>query len=232
MVIEFNSVAEVRQKYTTDVAALRRAVGAVHQTSQATHLEEALNLADSLANPTKSTANQAVIPEGADPTKARTYVDVQLESVPAEVHLFSDGRFADVADFAAGNLDVRYHRCGAEGQSDNVAIVAFNAQRDDKSAGSLRVFLRVLNFRGEGVHVQVKLDEMDWTKDDQLQVVDSHIKPIDVGPLTVTAGDPTHKEPSVRNPGEEDVTFAIPDAGDGGRPKGSPCVGRGAPGPA
>ncbi len=215
MVIEFNSVAEVRQKYTTDVEALRRAVGAVQQTSRATHLEEALNLADSLANPTKSTANQAVIPEGQDPTKARTYVDVQLGSVPAEVHLFSDGRFADVADFAAGNLDIRYHRCGAEGQSDNLAIVAFNAQRDDKSAGSLRVFLRVLNFRGEGAHTQVKLDEMDWTKDNQLQVVDSHIKSIDVGPLTVIAGDAARKEPPVRNPGEEDVTFEVSDAGDG-----------------
>ncbi len=213
MVIEFNSGAEIRQKYTTDIEALKRAVKAIQQTNRATHIEEALNLAGSRANPTKSTANQAVIPEGVEAGKERTYVDVQLESVPAEVHLFSDGRFADVPDFAAGNLTIQYHRMGTEDQSDNVGIVAFTAEHDDR-AGGLRVFLRVLNFRPQGAHVQLKLDEMEWTEEKRLRVVDSHIKAIDLGPLTVAA-DAGPKGAPARNPGEEDVTFALPDPGEG-----------------
>ncbi|HVS36526.1 MAG TPA: VWA domain-containing protein, partial [Gemmataceae bacterium] len=214
MVIEFNSGAQVRQKYTTKIDDLRNAVASIKQTNRTTHLQDALNLADALANPARSTANQAVTPQDSDPGKARTYVDIKLDSVAAEVHLFSDGRFTDVTDFAAGNLDIRYHRVGKPDQSDNVAIVAFNAERDDKGAGSLRVFLRVLNYRGEAVHTQVKLDEMDWTTVDghpALHVVDSHIKPVDVD--KATGGDP--KEPAARNPGEATVTFEVADPGDG-----------------
>ena len=69
------------------------------------------------------------------------------EGVAAEVHLFSDGRFSDVADFAAGNLDLNYHRIGAADDSDNVGIVAFNAVAQRQGPGNLHVFLRVLNFR-------------------------------------------------------------------------------------
>ena len=191
---------------------------AIHQTSRPTNIKEALDLAGSLANPAKSTANQAVTPEGVDPTKQRTYVDVKLESVPAEVHLFSDGRFADVADFAAGNLDIRYHRMGTQGQSDNIGIVAFKAERNDQGAGSLRVFLRAANFRDTEVHAQVKLDEMDW-KDGELHVVDSHIEPLDLKPLEIErptiADEAGPKGTPTRVPGEAGVSFDLPDPGDG-----------------
>ena len=70
MVIEFSSNAVIRQPYTLDRDKLRLAVGGVEQTNRATHIEEALNLADSLANPTRSTANQAVTPENTGPGTA------------------------------------------------------------------------------------------------------------------------------------------------------------------
>jgi hypothetical protein len=213
MVIEFNSVAEVREKYTTDLDKLRQAVQKIQPTNRATHLKEALNLADSLANPIRSTDDQAVRPLDADPTKARTYVATQ--GVAADVHLFSDGRFADLSDFASGALDIRYHRLGKPDQSDNVGIVAFTAQRDDKGAGSLRVFLRVLNFRSQDVQTQVKLDEMDWSKDGALQVVDSHIKPIRLDPLTVSDLDAEQTKTPTRTPGEEDVSFELSNIPDG-----------------
>ena len=106
-------------------------------------------------------------PDNADPAKARTYVPA--EGVAAEVHLFSDGRFPDVAGFAAGNLDLNYHRVGKPRRSDNVGIVAFNAVRDDKGSSKLQVFVRVLNFRSQEVQTRVQLDEMDW-KDGELRV--------------------------------------------------------------
>ena len=52
---------------------------------------------------------------GEDPSQARQYVDVQLDSIAAEVHLFSDGRFGDASGFTAGNLQFNYHRMGRPG---------------------------------------------------------------------------------------------------------------------
>ena len=62
--------------------------------------------------------------------------------------------------FAAGNLDLNYHRVGARPPtSDNVGIVNFNAVRDDKDAAKLQVFVRVLNFRRQEVaDARVKLE--------------------------------------------------------------------------
>ena len=70
-------------------------------------------MADSLANPLRSTDDAAVRPANEDPAQARTYV--AAEGIAAEVHLFSDGRFPDVSGFAAGNLDLNYHRIGKAG---------------------------------------------------------------------------------------------------------------------
>ena len=233
MVIEFNSVAEVRQEKTTDLDKLRGAVEGIQPTSRATHLKEALSLADSLANPIRSTDDQAVRPLDADPAKARTYV--ATHGVAADVHLFSDGRFADVSDFAAGNLDIKYHRCGAGDESDNVGIVAFSAQRDDKDAAGLRIFLRVLNFRDRPVQAQVQLDEMNWIdetpqvkdrKDSNLKVVNDHFQSIDLPPLTVSAVDAEGKETPTRTPGEAVVTFALSNIADGFEPSPAGPAGR------
>ena len=207
MVIEFNSIAEIRQKYTTDLEALRRAVENDRADQRATHMEEALNLADSLANPTKSTDNQAVIPDGADPTKARTYVDSSWRACRPRSTCSPTAVSPTWPASRPATSTSTTTASATEGQSDNVGIVAFNAQRDDKATGNLRVFLRVLNFRGEGVHTQVKLDEMDWTKDNQLQVVDSHIKPLDHRPVDRYPADADKKGPPTRTPGEADVTF-------------------------
>jgi von Willebrand factor type A domain/Aerotolerance regulator N-terminal len=212
MVIEFSSTASIRQPYTIDRDKLRRAVENIEPTQRATHIEEALNLADSLANPLRSTDDMAVRPDNADPTKARTYVPT--EGVAAEVHLFSDGRFPDVAGFAAGSLDINYHRIGAADDSDNLGIVALNARRDDKGTSNLQVFVRVLNFRNTDVQTQVKLDEMDW-KDGELKVVDSHIKPLSLKSLTVSAVDADKKETPTRTAGEGSLTFALNNIDDG-----------------
>src|SRR5262249_59375419 len=74
MVIEFNSRAQVLQPYTSDRSLLRSAVNSIKPTQRPTRIDEALTLADSLANPSRSTQDQASRPAGEDPAQARTYV--------------------------------------------------------------------------------------------------------------------------------------------------------------
>lgn len=209
MVIAFNSRASILQPYTSDRALLRRAVERIEQTQRPTRIDEALALADSLANPLKSTDDEAVRPAGEDPSKARNYV--AIEGVAAEVHLFSDGRFADGATFAAGNLELNYHRVGKPGPADNVGIVTLNAVRDEQAAGKVQVFARVLNFRKDPVQTRVRLEVRVQGQDD-FQIRD---EVLDVKGLTVVPGDPEKNVPATDTPGEGVVVFDLKDLDDG-----------------
>src|SRR5262249_3853900 len=123
MVISFNSSAEIRQSYTNNRGALRQTVLDIQPTQRPTRNEEAPSLADSLANPTRSTDNASVAPAGVEPGKERTYVSP--EGIQTEIHLFSDGRFPDLPEFALGNLNIQYHAAGKLGPDsvNNVALV-------------------------------------------------------------------------------------------------------------
>jgi hypothetical protein len=182
MVIVFNSSAEILQSYTNNRGQLRAAVEKIEQTQRTTRIEEALSLADSLANPNRSADDASVRPANVEPGKERTYV--AAEGIKdTEVHLFSDGRFPDMPDFALGNLIIHFHRAGklerqevtpellkAAGQTssgkvslgpaivNNVALVAFNASRDDEDPTKLQVFARVLNFRRDPVNTKIELE--------------------------------------------------------------------------
>src|SRR5216684_1860734 len=182
MVIVFSSSAEILQSYTNNRGQLRSAVENIDQTQRLTRIEEALSLADSLANPNRSADDASVRPADVEPGKERTYV--AAEGIKdTEVHLFSDGRFPDMPDFSLGNLIIHFHTAGkiereevtpallrAAGQAsavkvavgpaivDNVALVAFNAARDDEDPSKLQVFARVLNFRKDPVSAKVELE--------------------------------------------------------------------------
>ncbi|MFO0925473.1 MAG: VWA domain-containing protein [Gemmataceae bacterium] len=158
MVIEFNARAAILQPYTHDRGLLRAAVRRIRQTQRPTRLDEALALADGLANPSRTADDELVRPAGEDPAKARTYV--AAEGVAADVHLYSDGRFPDLPGFAAGNLSVHYHRIGVPGAQavDNVALVSCSAVRDDRDPARLQVFARLLNFRPVVAEVTVELE--------------------------------------------------------------------------
>jgi hypothetical protein len=152
MVIVFNSSAEILQSYTSNRALLRQAVEGIVQTQRPTRIDEALSLADSLANPSRTADDAAVKPKEVEPGKERTYV--AAEGFVTTVHLFSDGRFPDVPEFALGNLNFQFHTAGkqereqatpalleaaglpptakvTEGPAlvDNVALVALNVTR-------------------------------------------------------------------------------------------------------
>src|SRR5205085_2955409 len=113
MVIVFNSVAEIRQSYTSNRHRLRSVVRDVQPTQRTTRIEDALALADSLANPTRSTENEAAKPENPEPGKERVYVPT--EGIPTEAHLFSDGRFPDAPNFARGRPEMRFRAVGRPG---------------------------------------------------------------------------------------------------------------------
>jgi hypothetical protein len=164
MVIVFNATAEIRQSYTTNRALLRKAVEDIEPTNNPTAVDEALSLAASLANPLASTEDAAVRPENPEPGKERQYA--APEGIAAQIHLYSDGRFADVANFALSNLGLEFHAptAGPAGHADNVGIVRFDAVRDEADPTRLQAFVRVLNFRNEPVKVGVDLDVLTGGK--------------------------------------------------------------------
>jgi hypothetical protein len=205
MVIAFNSRASILQPYTRDRGLLRRAVQSIAPTRRVTRLDEALSLADSLANPLRSGENEAVRPAKEDPAQARTYV--APEGIAAEVHLFSDGRFADVPSFSSGNLDLHYHRIGQAGPEavDNVGIVTLNAVRDEQDPARVQVFARVLNFRPAAANVRL---EVEWRTPGQAGF-NLREKALSLPARVVTAGDPDKNEPPADIPGEGVATFDL-----------------------
>lgn len=126
MVIVFNATAETAQSYTSNRGELRAAVERIQPTQKPTRIEEALGLAASLANPVKSTENEATIPGAVVPGKERQYVPT--EGIPADVHVFSDGRFPSPAEFALTNLNLTYHVPPADG-SNNLAVSRLTVDR-------------------------------------------------------------------------------------------------------
>ena len=208
MVIVFNSSAQTLQSRTNNRDLLRNAVRSIQPTQRPTRIEEALTLADSLANPTRSTENEASRPPDEEPGKERTYVPV--EGTPTAVHLFSDGRFPDVRDFNLGNLRIHFHLAGEPGPEnvDNVAITTCNALRDDTDPTKLRVFVGLRNYRPKAVETRVELEywvngKRDLLPDKKVQLPARVVK---------EEKEPGKEEPTyLDNPGEGTATFEMKD---------------------
>ncbi len=162
MVIEFNDVAQIRQSYTTNRALLREAVRGITPTQRPTHLDEALTLAASLANPNRSTENEVAAPANPEPGKERTYV--AIEGMQADLHLFSDGKFPPVPDFALTNLNLTYHVPpvpNEAGASNNLAITRFDAERDPEDPGKVVARAAVRNFRASIADPKIRLEVLE-----------------------------------------------------------------------
>ena len=58
-----------------------------------------------------------------------------VEGMLADIHLYSDGRFADQPSFALANLQLNFHspETKKRGDSNNVGIVRFDAIRDQRA---------------------------------------------------------------------------------------------------
>jgi von Willebrand factor type A domain/Aerotolerance regulator N-terminal len=161
MVVVFNRTAETRQGYTSDRELLRAAVRGIQPSAAQTRLDEALRLCAGLANPARSTENEATRPANTAAGKERTYV--APEGVAAEVHLYSDGAFPPVPDFALANLTLNYHvpplPQNLDGSADNVAITRLDAARD---GDRLTVTATVRNYRTAPLEqLTARLDVLD-----------------------------------------------------------------------
>lgn len=186
MVIVFNSKATTLQTYTNDKGKLREAVASIEQTQRPTRIEEALALAESLANPLRSTDDSAVQPE--EEGKGMRREMAPMRGISTVVHLFSDGRYAKLSEaalaqlssrqagnFALGNLNLRYHMAGKlekdandnykRGDSNNLGIVGLNILKQRPKEGAKRedtqqmlAYVRVANFRAQKASVKLKLD--------------------------------------------------------------------------
>ncbi len=135
MIISFSDIARAEQSYTDNLPELRRALAAIRQTSRGTSLEESLQLASGLANPSQTASNKqdkAV----ADP-------------MPAKLYIFSDGRFPDVRGFSLGNLEPQFVPIG-EPDAANIGIVSFTTGRNENHPEQLQAFAR-LESHGRGL---------------------------------------------------------------------------------
>ena len=116
MVIVFNSKATTLQTYTNNRGKLREAVRSIQQTQRPTRIEEALTLAESLANPSRSTEDTAIATAKKCPTaQERTMVPIEGHR-RAIVHLYSDGRFAKLTDASPGQFELQANRQTPAGQ--------------------------------------------------------------------------------------------------------------------
>ncbi len=182
MVIAFNSKASILQGYTTDRTKLRDAVMSIAQTNHTTRIDDALSLADSLANQIRSTEDVASRPEApAEPGTEMQYVPPK--GIPTEVFLFSDGCFPELSESSLsklnsllsgntstlGNLKLHFQLAGVPGPENvnNVGILAFNVVRQQqdspKRAGDpnvlkMQAFVQVRNYRPEACEVKLAID--------------------------------------------------------------------------
>jgi len=141
MVISFSDRARVEQPYTSNRAALRDAVRRIQPTQRGTDLEEAVKLAAGLANPAKT----------------GDLTDIQVaEARPADALIFSDGGFAEVEDFALGNIRPEFIPVGRP-TTGNVGIVAFSGGGADTGSDRTQLFGRLLNAGTEPQEVVVEL---------------------------------------------------------------------------
>ena len=104
MVVSFSDTARVEQGWTSNSRELRRAIENIKPTNRPTAIGEALRVAAGLANPGGGLINTTSIKGPGE--------DQIIESQPAKLFIFSDGKFPAVQGFSMGALDtgVRAHR--------------------------------------------------------------------------------------------------------------------------
>jgi hypothetical protein len=197
MVIAFSDRARVVSNYTSNRRDLARRIDSIGPTQASTSLREALQVAAGLANPSK-----------------------MIEGVPAtsilapKLLIYTDGGFSDVEGFSLGNLEPEVIVIGppslpnataADGEtpagtagtppSDNVAILALQAGRNEDRPEEFQVFGRVRNFKAEDVETRARLLRHD--------------------PLKPSAEPVLVDEIGLKLPaqGEQSFKFDLPDAG-------------------
>ncbi len=132
MLITFSDRAETVQAFTSDRRRLRDALSRINVTNQTTRILGALKAADGLANPRRT-------------SEVGNVNDVQVaDAMPADLLIYSDGRFEKVPEFNLGNLKPEYISVGGK-EVRNLAITAFSAERNVEKPAEVQAFATVVN---------------------------------------------------------------------------------------
>lgn len=142
MIISFSDRARVEQPFTTDQRMLRRRLAAIEPTQRSSDISEALRAAAGLANPGRSAESRTDTP-AADP-------------LPAEVFIFSDGRYRTIPDFSWGNLVPHYVAIG-RADATNAGLVAFQCNSIPDRQDRLQALTQVENFADQPASLEISL---------------------------------------------------------------------------
>jgi hypothetical protein len=144
MLITFSDRAETVQSFTSDRRRLRDAISRVEVTNHPTKIIGALKAADGLANPRRT-------------SQVGNVNDVQVaDAMPADLLIYSDGRFDQVSDFNLGNLMPEYIAVGGK-EVRNVAVTAFSAERNVERPSEVQAFATVANLGNESAETTATL---------------------------------------------------------------------------
>ena len=170
MVLTFADRARVVASYTGNKRQLRERIRSIAPTESTTSLRDALVVAAGLADPARDF--NADKPAGSYPT----------EYEAPKLLIYTDGGFPDVAGISLGHLDPEIVVIGpnptpapaavpgspgkATDPSDNLAILALQAARNDEKPELYQVFGRVHNYRAEDVATEARLFRRDPAKPD------------------------------------------------------------------
>jgi hypothetical protein len=232
MVVVFNSTATTLQGYTSDKGELRRAVNSIRQSYRQTSIDDALTLADNLANQYRSTEDAVAQPDDQKEEQRRAMVKPK-EGIPTEAFLFTDGGFPapseatlkkinpqkDFDKRTLGNLQVHFFQAGVKGAEnvDNLGIVNLYVERTDRlkddarqprpeQGVNLKVYAEVHNFRPAAARVKVRINVRAQGK-----LVHSDFQFVNPGACKVTTEQVDEREVRKAAPGVAWATFELRD---------------------
>lgn len=144
MLVTFSDRAETVQSFTSDRRRLSEALERVSVTNRPTDILGALQAADGLANPRRS-------------SEVGDVSDVQVaDAMPADLLIYSDGGFQSVTEFSLGNLIPEFVSIGSD-RVRNLSITAFSAERNVERPSEIQAFATVMNLGTEPLDTSVTL---------------------------------------------------------------------------
>ena len=143
MLISFSDSSRILQSYTSNQSQLRKRLADIKQTRRASNIKEALVAASALANPGRTSTSVG---------------DIQVaDAIEAQLHIYTDGGFANVDEIGLGNLQAMYHPVGGLVVPDNVGITQFAVSNDVNLSGKMHAFAQLVNTGEQDATVSVSL---------------------------------------------------------------------------
>lgn len=145
MIIAFSDRAEILHDFTTDRRRLREALAAARVTQRPTDLNEALRAAVGVADPYQAGGAAEEPTEAEDATAAS-----------AALMIYSDGGFGPLEQIDLSGVSTTFVRIGST-TAQNLAILAFSAERDVERPEQVHAFARIVSSSPERLKATVSL---------------------------------------------------------------------------